>query len=69
MRLSAEPPRIIRLSPKVIFGVAAAFAISSGVLVYALQTLVLGADGQECYSSANQQPVDGLAGLLRDYTG
>ncbi len=70
MRLRAEPPRITRLSPKVIVGVGIVASLGiGGALIYALQTRVSGADDQELYSTANRQPADGLAGLPRDYTG
>ncbi|AWC24245.1 Type IV secretion system protein virB10 [Aminobacter sp. MSH1] len=70
MRLRAEPPRITRLSPKVIVGVGVAASLGiGGALIYALQTHVPGADDQELYSTANRQPADGLAGLPRDYSG
>ncbi|AWC23622.1 conjugal transfer protein TraI [Aminobacter sp. DSM 101952] len=70
MRLRAEPPRITRLSPKVIVGVGIVASLGiGGALIYALQTRVPGANDQELYSIANRQPADGLAGLPRDYTG
>ncbi|WP_406871980.1 TrbI/VirB10 family protein [Aminobacter sp. P9b] len=70
MRLRAEPPRITRLSSKVIVGVGVVASLGiGGALVYALQTRVPGTDDQELYSTANRQPADGLAGLPRDYTG
>lgn len=70
MRLRAEPPRVMRLSRKVLLaiGVAASFGIA-GALIYALQTRVPSADDQELFSTANRQPADGLASLPRDYTG
>ncbi|CAN7711673.1 TrbI/VirB10 family protein [Aminobacter sp. LjRoot7] len=70
MRLRAEPPRITRLSSKVIVGVGVVASLGiGGALVYAFQTRVPGTDDQELYSTANRQPADGLAGLPRDYTG
>lgn len=70
MRLRAEPPRITRLSPKVIVGIGVVALLGiGGALIYALQTRVPGADDQELYSTANRQPADGLASLPRDYTG
>ena len=70
MRLRAEPPRITRLSPKVIVGVGIVASLGiGGALIYAFQTRVPGADDQELYSTANRQPADGLAGLPRDYAG
>lgn len=70
MRLRAEPPRVTRLSRKVLagLGVVAGLGIG-GALIYALQTRISGDDGKELYSTNNRQPADGLAGLPRDYTG
>lgn len=70
MRLRAEPPRVTRLSRKVLasLGVFAGLGIG-GALIYALQTRTSGDDGKELYSTTNRQPADGLAGLPRDYTG
>jgi type IV secretion system protein VirB10 len=70
MRLRPEPPRVTRLSRKVLAGVGFAAALGvGGALIYALQTRATGDDGKELYSTANRQPADGLAGLPRDYTG
>ncbi|MER8777034.1 TrbI/VirB10 family protein [Mesorhizobium sp. M0977] len=70
MRLRAEPPRVTRLSRKVLasVGAVALFGIG-GALIYALQTRMSEDDGKELYSTTNRQPADGLAGLPRDYTG
>ena len=70
MRLRAEPPRVTRLSRKVLgsIGVVASLGIGRA-LIYALHTRDAGNSGQELYSTANRQPADGLAGLPRDYTG
>lgn len=70
MRLRAEPPRVTRLSRKVLIsmGVVASLGIG-GALIYALQGPGGGSGGEELYSTANRQPADGLAGLPRDYTG
>jgi len=70
MRLRAEPPRVTRLSRKMLAGVAAvAFVGIGGALIYALQTHNSGQGGEELLSIANRQPADGLAGLPKDYTG
>jgi len=70
MRLRAEPPRVTRLSRKVLASVTAVALVGiGGALIYALQTRNAGRDGQELYSTANRQTADGLAGLPRDYTG
>jgi len=70
MRLRAEPPRVTRLSRKVLasIGVVASLSIG-GALIYALQTRHGGTGGEELYSTANRTPADGLANLPRDYTG
>ena len=70
MRLRAEPPRVTRLSRKMLASVAAVALVGiGGSLIYALQTRNAGKEGEELYSTANRQPADGLAGLPRDYTG
>jgi len=70
MRLRPEPPRVTRLSRKVLAGVAAvALAGIGGALIHALQTRGPGDDGEELYSITSRQTADGLAGLPRDYTG
>lgn len=70
MRLRAEPPRVTRLSRKVLAGLGIVASLSvGGALIYALQPRTSGGDGEELYSTTNRQPADGLAGLPRDYTG
>jgi type IV secretion system protein VirB10 len=70
MRLGAPPPRVTRLSRKVLSGVGIVASLGvGGALIYALQTRDQGKSGQELYSTTNRQPADGLAGLPRDYTG
>jgi len=70
MRLRAEPPRVTRLSRKVLASAAAvAFVGIGGALIYALQTHNTGQRGEELYSTTNRQAADGLAGLPKDYTG
>ncbi|GAB1717642.1 MAG: conjugal transfer protein TraI [Nitrobacter sp.] len=70
MRLRAEPPRVTRLSRKVLAGIGIVASIGvGGALIYALQTRTPGDDGKELYSITNRQPADGLSGLPRDYTG
>lgn len=70
MRLRAEPPRVTRLSRKVLasIGVVASLGIG-GALIYALQTRDGGTGTEELYSTENRSTADGLAGLPRDYTG
>jgi len=70
MRLRAEPPRVTRLSRKVLASVAAVALVGiGGALIYALQSDDGGTGGEELYSTGNRQTADGLAGLPRDYTG
>ncbi len=70
MRLRAEPPRVTRLSRKVLASLSAVALVGiGGALIYALQTRDAGKSGEELYSTDNRQTADGLAGLPRDYTG
>ena len=70
MRLRAEPPRVTRLSRKMLAGVGAVALVGiGGALIYALQTRDAGQGGGELYSTENRPTADGLAGLPRDYTG
>ena len=70
MRLRAEPPRVTRLSRKVLGGISLVAALGvGGALIYALQTRNIGPGSEELYSTQNRRTADGLAGLPRDYTG
>ncbi len=70
MRLRAEPPRVTRLSRKVLASTAAVALVGvGGALIYALQTHGTGQQSEELYSTTNRQAADGLAGLPKDYTG
>ncbi len=70
MRLRAEPPRVTRLSRKVLAGLGLVASLGIGsALIYALQTRDRGNGGEELYSTENRTTADGLAGLPRDYTG
>lgn len=69
MRLRAEPPRVTRLSRKVLAGIGFVASLGiGGALIYALQTRNTGSRSEELYSTSNRQPADGLANLPRDYT-
>jgi type IV secretory pathway VirB10-like protein len=69
MRLRAEPPRVTRLSRKVLAGLGLAASLGvGGALIYALQNRQQG-QGQELYSTDNRSTPDGLAGLPKDYAG
>jgi type IV secretion system protein VirB10 len=70
MQLRAEPPRVTRLSRKVLAGISLAASLGvGGALIYALRTSGTGTHSDELYSTSNRQPADGLANLPRDYTG
>ncbi len=70
MRLRAEPPRVTRLSRKVLASAGLVVSIGiGGALIYALQTRDAGNSNEELYSTENRTTADGLAGLPRDYTG
>ncbi len=70
MRLRAAPPRVTRLSRKMLAGVGAVALLGiGGALIYALQTRDAGPGGDELYSTENRPTADGLSGLPRDYTG
>ena len=69
MRLRAEPPRVTRLSRKVLAGLGLVGSLSiGGALIYALQTRD-GGRPEELISTDNRTTPDGLAGLPKDYTG
>jgi type IV secretion system protein VirB10 len=70
MRLRAEPPRVTRLSRKVLAGSGLIASVGiGGALIYALQTRNGGRPNEELYSTENRSTADGIAGLPRDYSG
>lgn len=70
MRLRPEPPRVTRLSRKMLAGVGAVALLGvGGALVYGLQSRDAGPGGEELHSTQNRPTADGLSGLPRDYTG
>ena len=70
MRLRPEPPRVTRLSRKVLAGLGLVASIGvGGALIYALQTQHGGDRREELYSTDNRTTPDGLNGLPKDYTG
>ncbi len=70
MRLRAEPPRVTRLSRKVLAGLGViASAGVGGALIYALQGRSDNAAPAELFSTENRTPADGLQRLPRDYSG
>lgn len=70
MRLRADPPRVTRLSRRVLAGIGLVASVGiGGALIYALQTRDGGNRAEELYSTQNRTTADGLTGLPRDYTG
>ena len=69
MRLRGDPPRVTRLSRKVLGGLALVTSLGlSGALIYALQTRDGRKPTEELYSTDNRATADGLAGLPHDYS-
>jgi type IV secretion system protein TrbI len=69
MRLRGDPPRVTRLSRKVLGGLALVTSLGlGGALIYALQTRDVRKPTEELYSTENRATADGLAGLPRDYS-
>jgi len=71
LRLRPEPPRVTRLSRKVLAGgTALALVLVSGAVLWALQNnRSRGPASEELYSTDHHNVADGLAGLPRDYAG
>lgn len=70
LRLRPEPPRVTRLSRKVLIGLGGVSSIAIAMaLIYALQSRHHDQDNKELYSTENRSTADGLTGLPRDYTG
>lgn len=69
-RLRPDPPRVTRLSRKVLIGLGgAASVVIAGALFWALDTNRRGnRSPTELYNTENRTPADGLAGLPKDYT-
>ncbi|MFG1345543.1 TrbI/VirB10 family protein [Xanthobacter autotrophicus DSM 431] len=70
LRLRPEPPRVTRLSRRVLIGLGGTGAIAIlGALVWALDSSRRGAPLRtELYSTDNRATADGLASLPKDYT-
>lgn len=68
MRLRAEPPRVTRISRKVLagLGVVAGLGIG-GALIYALQTVDRQQTGDELFTTDRRQTADGLRDLPGSY--
>ncbi|MBZ9886065.1 TrbI/VirB10 family protein [Mesorhizobium sp. CA10] len=70
MRLRADPPRVTRLSRKMLAGIGFVASLGvGGALIYALQDANTLKQGEELYPTSNRPPADGLATLPRDYAG
>ncbi|USI74535.1 conjugal transfer protein TraI [Sphingomonas morindae] len=70
MRLRAEPPRVTRLSRKVLAGLGLAAGLGvGGALVYGLQSQHGGKASEELLATGNRNTPDGLNALPKDYTG
>ncbi|MFG1313135.1 TrbI/VirB10 family protein [Xanthobacter autotrophicus] len=70
MRLRPEPPRVTRLSRKVLAGLGLVAGLGiGGALIYALQERRDHGPGQELYATDMKATPDGLAGLPKDYAG
>ncbi|PRD43102.1 conjugal transfer protein TraI [Phyllobacterium phragmitis] len=71
LRLRPEPPRVTRLSRKMLVGLGGVSAVAIlGALVWALDSSRHGSEQPaELYSTENRSTADGLQNLPRDYTG
>ncbi len=71
LRLRPEPPRVTRLSRKVLIGLGGVASVAVlGLLVWALDTNRRAAQQpSELYSTESRSTADGLQNLPRDYTG
>ncbi|BAB54798.1 TrbI/VirB10 family protein [Mesorhizobium japonicum] len=70
MRLRADPPRVTRLSRKMLAGIGFVASLGiGGALIYALRDADTVKQGEELYPTSNRPPADGLARLPRDYAG
>jgi type IV secretion system protein VirB10 len=70
MRLRADPPRVTRLSRKMLAGIGFVASLGiGGALIYALRNADTIKHGEELYATSNRQHADGLANLPRDYAG
>lgn len=70
MRLRPEPPRVTRLSRKVLTGLGLVASVGiGGALIYALQIQGGRKGNEELYATDNRATPDGLNSLPRDYTG
>jgi len=69
-RLHSEPPRVTRLSRRVLIGISAASALAiAGALGYALHHHSDETGPKELFNTENRPKTDALLGLPKDYTG
>ncbi|MBC8720017.1 TrbI/VirB10 family protein [Ochrobactrum sp. Marseille-Q0166] len=70
LRLRPEPPRVTRLSRKILIGAGGVAGIAiAGALLWALDTSRRSSQpATELYKVDSKTPADGLAGLPKDYT-
>lgn len=70
-RLRPEPPRVTRLSRKVLIGLGGVSGLAiAAALLFALDTNRRKDEtASELYNTENRTPADGLANLPKDYTG
>ena len=70
LRLRPDPPRVVRLSRRVLIGLGVAAGLGIGAaLIVALQGRSGGEGPRELYSTDRNPQADGLASLPRDYAG
>ncbi len=70
MRLRPEPPRVTRISRRVLasLGIAVGLGVG-GALIYALQSTDRRPKQEELFTTERRQTADGLQGLPNDYSG
>src|SRR3546814_17887775 len=70
MRLRADPPRVTRLSRKVLVSLGTAVSVGiGGALVYSLKLHRADKPNEELYSTTSRSQPAGLNSLPTDYTG
>ncbi|BCH27868.1 TrbI/VirB10 family protein [Mesorhizobium sp. L-8-3] len=70
MRLRSEPPRVTRISRRVLAGLGVVVGLGiGGALIYALQSTDRQPNQKELFTTDRRQTADGLQGLPDDYSG
>ncbi|GLQ12512.1 conjugal transfer protein TraI [Devosia yakushimensis] len=70
MRLRPEPPRVTRISRRVLAGLGIFVGLGiGGALIYALQSTDRQVNHDELFTTDRRQTADGLQGLPDDYSG